>query len=39
MSKLIKTIPAATILTAFTTAVNTALTPLNPYKIYLTDEE
>jgi len=39
MSKLITTIPAPAVLTAFTTAVNTALTPLNPFKINLTDEE
>src|SRR6187431_1256367 len=39
MSKLITTIPAQAVLTAFTTAVNSALTPLNPFKINLTDEE
>jgi hypothetical protein len=39
MSKLINTIPAPTVLTAFTTAVNTALTPLIPFKINLTDEQ
>ncbi|MDR6845810.1 hypothetical protein [Flavobacterium granuli] len=39
MSKLITTIPAPAVLTAFTTAVNSALTPLNPFKINLTDEE
>ncbi|HEU4790505.1 MAG TPA: hypothetical protein VFS71_12515 [Flavobacterium sp.] len=39
MSKLITTIPAPAVLTAFTTAINTALTPLNPFKINLTDEE
>ncbi|MGQ7947416.1 hypothetical protein [Flavobacterium sp. WC2509] len=39
MSKLINTIPAQTVLTAFTAAVTNALSPLNPYKINLTDEE
>jgi hypothetical protein len=39
MSKLIATIPTPAVLTAFTTAVNTALTPLNPFKINLTDDE
>jgi hypothetical protein len=39
MSKLITSIAPATVLTAFTTAVNTALTPLNPFKINLTDEQ
>ena len=39
MAKLIKTIASPAVLTAFTTAVNTALTPLNSFKINLTDEE
>jgi hypothetical protein len=39
MSKLITTMASPAVLTAFTTAVNTALTPLNPFKINLTDEE
>jgi hypothetical protein len=39
MSKLITAIAPPAVLTAFTTAVTTALTPLNPFKINLTDEE
>jgi hypothetical protein len=39
MSKLITTMASPAVLTAFTTAVTTALTPLNPFKINLTDEE
>lgn len=39
MSKLISAIAPVAVLTAFTTAVNTALTPLNPFKINLTDEQ
>lgn len=39
MSKLITAIAPAAVLTAFTTAVNTALTPLNPFKLNLTDEQ
>ena len=39
MAKLITTIPSPAVLTAFTTAVNKALTPLNPFKINLTDEQ
>lgn len=39
MSKLITTIAPAAVLTAFTTAVTTALTPLNPFKINLTAEQ
>lgn len=39
MSKLITAIAAPTVLSAFTTAVTTALTPLAPFKINLTDEE
>ena len=39
MAKLITTIPPATVLTAFTTAINTAVTPLNPFKINLTNEQ
>ncbi|MES2573978.1 MAG: hypothetical protein V4572_03465 [Bacteroidota bacterium] len=39
MPKLITAIAPAAVLTAFTTAVNTALTPLNPFKINLTDEQ
>ncbi|MES2573557.1 MAG: hypothetical protein V4572_01315 [Bacteroidota bacterium] len=36
---MITAIAPAAVLTAFTTAVNTALTPLNPFKINLTDEQ
>lgn len=39
MPKLVTTIPSAAIITAFTTAVNNALTPLNPFKINLTNEQ
>lgn len=39
MAKLIMTIATPAILTAFTNAVNTALNPLNPFKINLTDEQ
>jgi hypothetical protein len=39
MTKLISNIPAQAILSAFTNAINTALTPLNPFKINLTDQE
>ncbi len=39
MAKLITTIPAPAVLTAFTKAVNNALTPLNPFKINLTNEQ
>ena len=39
MTKLITTIPSTAVLTAFTTAINTALTPLNPFKVNLTNEE
>jgi hypothetical protein len=39
MTKLITSIAPAATLTAFTTAVNTALTPLAPFKINLTDDE
>ncbi|MEN9909542.1 MAG: hypothetical protein RLZZ540_2691 [Bacteroidota bacterium] len=39
MAKLITSIATPAVLTAFTTAVNTALTPLNPFKINLTDEQ
>ena len=39
MPKLISAIAPTAVLTAFTTAVNTALTPLNPFKINLTDEQ
>lgn len=39
MSKLITTIASATVLTDFTDAITTALTPLHPFKINLTDEQ
>lgn len=39
MAKFITTIATPAILTAFTSAVNTALNPLNPFKINLTDEQ
>lgn len=39
MSKLITTIASSAVLTAFTTAVTTALTPLNPFKINLTNDQ
>lgn len=39
MSKLITTIASPAVLTAFTTAVTTALTPLNPFKINLTNDQ
>lgn len=39
MAKLITTIPSTAVLTAFTTAINTAVTPLNPFKVNLTNEE
>jgi hypothetical protein len=39
MRKFITTMPATTVQTAFTTAINTALTPLLPFKISLTNEE
>lgn len=39
MPKFITSIAPATVLTAFTTAVNTALSPLNSFKINLTDEQ
>lgn len=39
MAKLITSIATPAVLTAFTNAVNTALTPLNPFKINLTDEQ
>jgi hypothetical protein len=39
MAKLITTIASPAVLTAFTTAVNTALTPVNTFKINLTDEQ
>jgi hypothetical protein len=39
MRKFITTIPALTIFTTFTTAINTALAPLLPFKISLTNEE
>ncbi len=39
MAKLITTIAPAAVLTAFTKAVTTALTPVNPFKINLTDEQ
>ena len=39
MKKLISTIPDPAVLTAFSKAVNTALTPLNPFKINLTNDE
>ena len=39
MAKLITTIAPPAVLTAFTTAVTTALTPVNPFKINLTDEQ
>jgi hypothetical protein len=39
MKKLIDNIPDPAVLTAFTAAVNTALTPLNPFKIHFTNDE
>jgi hypothetical protein len=39
MAKLITTIAPPAVLTTFTTAVNTALTPVNSFKINLTDEQ
>lgn len=39
MAKLVTTIPPAAVLTTFTTAVTNALTPLNPFKINLTNEQ
>nr|WP_315197239.1 hypothetical protein [uncultured Flavobacterium sp.] len=39
MAKLITTVASPALLTAFTTAVNTALAPLNSFKINLTDEQ
>src|SRR4051812_10101967 len=39
MPKLITAIAPAAVLTAFTTAVNTALTPLNSFKLNLTDDQ
>ena len=39
MPKLITAIAPAAVLTAFTTAVTSALTPLNPFKINLTDAQ
>lgn len=39
MSKLITAYAPTAVLTAFTSAVNTALTSLNPFKINLTDEK
>ena len=39
MAKLITTIPPTAVLTAFTTAVNTAVTPLVPFKVNLTNEQ
>lgn len=39
MRKFITTMPATTVQTAFTTAINTALTPLLPFKISLTNDE
>lgn len=39
MAKLITTIPAAAVLTAFTTAVNNAVTPFNPFRVNLTNEQ
>ncbi|WP_264563939.1 hypothetical protein [Flavobacterium sp. N3904] len=39
MAKMITTFASPAVLTAFTTAVNTALTPLNPFKINLRDEQ
>lgn len=39
MPKFVTSIPSAAILTAFTTAINNALTPLNPFKISLTTEQ
>lgn len=39
MAKLITSIATPAVLTAFTNAVNAALTPLNPFKINLSDEQ
>lgn len=39
MPKFVTSIPSAAILNAFTTAINNALTPLNPFKISLTTEQ
>ncbi|REH00833.1 hypothetical protein [Flavobacterium aquicola] len=39
MSKMITSIATPAVLTAFKTAINTALIPLNPFKINLTDEQ
>lgn len=33
MAKLITTIPTTAVLTAFTNAINTAVNPLNPFKV------
>ena len=39
MAKLITSIPTAAVLTAFTNAINTAVNPLNPFKVNLTNEQ